>query len=454
MARLPVPGGDSGTWGTILNDFLSQAHNADGTLKSAAVASANDPTLNALAAYNTNGLVTQTATDTFTGRTITGTANRITVNNGNGVAGNPTLDIGTDVVTLTGTQTLTNKTITDTTNNVTANGLRTATGTVSVSGATAPAVGQALIATSATAATWQNAPSPSKTIAIWDTATLNALTNAPITPDGVTLTRSVVDRKARFTNPTAGATALTNVRHWFVDTSFPATDSEVTTIYWGGTRFVPGTELWQQGNVHRAQISGSNVVGFIAWPDVTFTSPYIINIGIWASDGTNITLNSINFQATGLLKLHQVTAASRTSNVVTLTLPQGHGIQVGDSVGVDLTNDTFDGNFTVTSVTTTTIVYSQTAANASGATGTVYSRAQIYPFWLKSRLIGNTLYAKAWRYDAPESDWGDTTRAGIFTYTSGSPAAPTGVGSCGIFAGHMGNTRYVDFGETSFTKLA
>ncbi|MCA9333617.1 hypothetical protein KC963_01060 [Candidatus Saccharibacteria bacterium] len=34
MARLPKPGSDKGTWGTILNDYLSVAHNADGTLKS------------------------------------------------------------------------------------------------------------------------------------------------------------------------------------------------------------------------------------------------------------------------------------------------------------------------------------------------------------------------------------------------------------------------------------
>jgi hypothetical protein len=33
MARLPNPGGDAGNWGTILNDFLSVEHNADGTLK-------------------------------------------------------------------------------------------------------------------------------------------------------------------------------------------------------------------------------------------------------------------------------------------------------------------------------------------------------------------------------------------------------------------------------------
>lgn len=33
MARLPVPGADAGTWGNVLNDFLSVGHNSDGSLK-------------------------------------------------------------------------------------------------------------------------------------------------------------------------------------------------------------------------------------------------------------------------------------------------------------------------------------------------------------------------------------------------------------------------------------
>lgn len=40
MARLPQVGGDNGDWGSILNDFLSQTHNDDGSLKTSAVVDA------------------------------------------------------------------------------------------------------------------------------------------------------------------------------------------------------------------------------------------------------------------------------------------------------------------------------------------------------------------------------------------------------------------------------
>jgi len=37
MARLPIPGSDNNTWGTVLNDFLSQAHDSAGNLKAGSV---------------------------------------------------------------------------------------------------------------------------------------------------------------------------------------------------------------------------------------------------------------------------------------------------------------------------------------------------------------------------------------------------------------------------------
>lgn len=63
-----------------------------------------DATLTALAAYNTNGILTQTAADTFTGRTITGTTDQVNVTNGNGVSGNPTLSLPQSIATTSSPQ--------------------------------------------------------------------------------------------------------------------------------------------------------------------------------------------------------------------------------------------------------------------------------------------------------------------------------------------------------------
>lgn len=59
----------------------------------------------------TNGVLIRTALNTTTSVTLTGTTNRINITNGDGTTGNPTFDIGSDVVTLTASQTLTNKSI-------------------------------------------------------------------------------------------------------------------------------------------------------------------------------------------------------------------------------------------------------------------------------------------------------------------------------------------------------
>lgn len=56
-------------------------------------------TLDALSSFNTNGIMVQTYTSEFIGRTIEGTASQVTVTNGNGVAGNPTIGLAASGVT-------------------------------------------------------------------------------------------------------------------------------------------------------------------------------------------------------------------------------------------------------------------------------------------------------------------------------------------------------------------
>jgi hypothetical protein len=90
---------------------------------------ASDGTLTALASYNTNGILVQTAADTFAGRTLTGPAAGISVTNGNGVSGNPTLALANDLAAVeglsangmaarTGTDTWAARTITGTSNEI------------------------------------------------------------------------------------------------------------------------------------------------------------------------------------------------------------------------------------------------------------------------------------------------------------------------------------------------
>ena len=70
------------------------------TLLTTATGQPLDATLTALAAFNTNGLLVQTAADTFAGRTLTAPAAGFTITNPAGQAGNPTFALANDLAAL------------------------------------------------------------------------------------------------------------------------------------------------------------------------------------------------------------------------------------------------------------------------------------------------------------------------------------------------------------------
>ena len=63
-------------------------------------AQAYDLDLAAIAGLTTTGIISRTSGGAMSTRTITGTATRISVNEGGGVSGNPTIDLITTAVTL------------------------------------------------------------------------------------------------------------------------------------------------------------------------------------------------------------------------------------------------------------------------------------------------------------------------------------------------------------------
>lgn len=69
MPRLPIPGGDGGQWGDILNEYLNVSHNADGSIKSSAIPPATPGATGATGPIGATGTPGNTGADGATGAT-------------------------------------------------------------------------------------------------------------------------------------------------------------------------------------------------------------------------------------------------------------------------------------------------------------------------------------------------------------------------------------------------
>ena len=483
MARLPIPGSDSGTWGAVLNDFLAQSHNTDGTLKDSAVGGLQGQPVSSATPADNDVLTYNSSTSQWEPATVgsasvpdaTPSVKGIVQLAGDlgGTATSPTVPGLADKADATALTTHAN----DTTS---VHGIADTSVLETTSGAQAKVDAHVNDTTDAhdasaisftpegmlTANNVQDALAQAAPVTtFWDAdATFNAFTEHVSNLDGQTIARSVVDRRARVTNTGTPASNLTNHRHFYTHPTFTATDGEATALFWGGVGSAYGAHTgagtYQQGIVARLQQTGSDIFTFIAWQDVLFGQTNLINIGMWGSDGVTMQqhYSGTNSYFTGLPDVKYF-SASRSSNVVTLTVELGHGIVVGDTVTMQNCVDTSFNHIglSVTAVTPTTITYNQTAANAS-TTGEFFSINHTFPYYMKVRLEGTKFYVKCWRKGTPEADWGDTTRSNFMTYQTGGGSpdfpAPVGPGKFGVFAGHIGKQKYVDFGELTFKKLS
>jgi hypothetical protein len=88
------------------NNLLQYAHElgkwSNSAIGSASGVQAYDAGLDALAAFNTDGILVQTANDTFVGRSLVAPAAGFTISDANGVGGNPTFALANDLAAVEG----------------------------------------------------------------------------------------------------------------------------------------------------------------------------------------------------------------------------------------------------------------------------------------------------------------------------------------------------------------
>lgn len=166
-----------------------------------------------------------------------------------------------------------------------------------------------------------------------------------------------------------------------------------------------------------------------------------------ASAGAGIvTLARLVLTKSGLLTSYAASAAVRASGVVTATVAAGHPFQVGDHIGADFSDATYDGNFAVTAVTSTTVKWGQAVADdASAGTGTL---TKVLPYWVESEWTDGVARFRVWP-DVTGGPNGALTPAGppgwespwasvvdLTSLGTDEPDPSLGEG-CGLIAAHL-----------------
>lgn len=279
----------------------------------------------------------------------------------------------------------------------------------------------------------------------WQDESWEAMERLPITvsdsiPYDKTEAVTPVGRRA-FASPISGTFAA-NDRTLYVFPDFEAVDSEMMTTLYSGDPVVAG----QQGNFHRIihDEAADEAAAYVIWQNIIFGSPWILNVGVWhfkptaggpGSTGFD-TNQSGSFTPAGLKEQTggTILASFRTSNVVTLVCNFYTTPQVGDLIEVtDLSEATFNGPQTVTSVGAGTLTYTDSGSDVpSGGSGYFGNHSRTFPYFLRTQVRGTTAYIKAWKGDF-EPSWDNPDFASTVAFEGGHH---TGYGRNGILIAH------------------
>ena len=285
-----------------------------------------------------------------------------------------------------------------------------------------------------------------------------------VTQDGFGANTGVAYR-LRFACPaTATGVQGGNTRMWHLYDALTAIDSEIRSQWGPGSGAGPG-QVEQYGHVHRAGIhpTTGRPWGYIAWQDVVFGQSHLINIGVWTTDGTNVTLTAYaGVELRGLLPSARnptnyiwASRSSITSQVQTV-LAFGHRFVIGDRVTLSTSGAAHNfTNLTVTDVTADSFnVARPGAADISLATvfGSATKVSQLFPYNVVTRIDGTGtdtfVMVKAWGTDVAEPNWGDGRH--VYTWRDINDEGPNVAGKCGLYAGHLRPTNWVEFGSVTF----
>lgn len=271
-----------------------------------------------------------------------------------------------------------------------------------------------------------------------------------------------------------------NHRTWMLREGTLWADSEVCSLWWGGSVWDGTIATPQAGHVHRAvEDPAGTWTAYVVTNNIFGTKPNTVNLNVWQNVPGNtagaITLGSNGGSedfATSLTRVLSVinvrrfTAFGSWFNEYGVLPPHAYGLAAGDDVTTDVTDSTFDETAVAVSAVSPGLVVvvdptdtAAVAVAASSGTLTPEDRILYWPYWVRSQLRGTVLRVKVWRYMDPEPDWGATGNVVSFdTAGAGDPApniaaAPTGPGLCGLVGAHLKSSAYLEYGETTFRQI-